>query len=404
MKRRDFLAGLLGSTAGVTLSGCGFERWLSEHPHVDDGALRALRVDHDLCVGCRFCEEACVDANRRAGLGDEPLISVHSFPGPYHVAWACLGCPDIPCVSACDYYADPLGHLKALHVDADTGAVSLDREWCAACERCIEACERDGGGVLHWDAERYIAGACNLCGGSPACIPACPEAAISLVVVDRAATLLLRTPEATARDGLERLRQRQESEEIDDGEVRLRALRVDHERCTGCRRCESACDEANRPRTIDGVALAGPGDVCKSLITVRTFPGPFYVAWACLGCPDVPCVEACKAEDFGRENRRALYVDERTGAVAFDAAFCTECQECVDACRREGGAVLRWDPAALVTGACHLCGGDPACVRECPESAIEIVDVDRSCALEARRPEEVARRGSTRLFGGRVAG
>ena len=140
-------------------------------------------------------------------MGDprRSLIQVHSFVGPYFVAWSCLGCPDLPCVSACDYYADRLHHRKALHVDPGSGAVNLDREACAGCERCLEACERRGGGVLHWDPSRFVVGACDLCAGTPACVAACPTEAIKLVTVDRAAVLAARSVDVACQAGLERV-------------------------------------------------------------------------------------------------------------------------------------------------------------------------------------------------------
>jgi Fe-S-cluster-containing dehydrogenase component len=232
--------------------------------------------------------------------------------------------------------------------------------------------------------------------------------AIALVEVERRGALRLRTPEDVARDGLARRRALEpDREQGETCDAPLRALRVAHDRCTGCRACEVACDEANRPRTVGGVTLAGPGDTGRALIRVHTFaaPGPYAVAWACQGCPDLPCVAACEAERFpadaGPGARRALHLDGRSGAVAFEPAFCTACLKCVDACAARGGGVLRWDPAEQVVGACHLCGGEPACVPACPEGAIELVVVDRTRPLEARCPEEVARRWAERALGGR---
>ncbi len=380
----------------AAVTGCDLGRMISDSPGSDDAVLRALRVNHDGCIGCFLCVEACQDS----------LISIHSFlPGPYHVVWACLGCPDIPCVRACDYYADPLEHVKALHIDRHTGAIALERDACAGCERCIEACERDGGDVLRWDDEEYIAGACHLCGGHPECAMVCPVNAIEMVEVDRTSDLRARTPEATAREGIRRAQGREvEPERIENDNALLRALRVDHDRCTGCRLCEAACDERNGSVEIGvGLTVPGLGDTTKSLIRVHGSAGPYYVAWSCLGCPDLPCVAACEADAFGAGQRRALDLDPETGALRLAAEFCTGCQKCIDACRCDGGNVLRWDPVELVVGACHHCDGDPACASACPFDAIELVWVDRTQPLEPRSVEEVARIGAERVYGrGRV--
>lgn len=396
----------------ATLAGCDVSRFLSGSLDADDGVLRALRVNHDECIGCFLCVEACRDVEERraaergisptANTRDRSLISIHSFlPGPYHVVWACLGCPDIPCVRACDYYAEPLGHLKALHVDRQSGAITLEREACAGCERCIEACARDGADVLYWDDEAYIAGACHLCDGRPECAIVCPVNAIDMIEVDRAEALDARTPEQTAREGIRRTQDRDvEPERLAGDGAPLRALRVNHDRCTGCRLCEAACDERNNPvRLAPEVELPGPGDTTRSLINVHRIAGPYYVAWACLGCPDLPCVAACEAEAYGEGQRRAWDLDPATGALRLAPEFCTSCQACIDACRCEGAGVLRWDPAEYVLGACHLCGGDPACVGACPFDAIELVTVDRTQPLEPRTVEEVARVGYERVYG-----
>ena len=401
MDRRGFIAGLVGSGVATALEGCRLSALVSDRPEAAAGALRALRVDHDLCIGCRLCEDVCHGRSIAPGGRDRSRIHVHAFvPGPYHVAWACLGCPDVPCVRACDYYSDPIAHKKALHIDPVSGALRLDRRACAGCERCIDACERHGGGVLLWDDVEYVSGACDLCEGSPLCGAVCPVSAISVVEVDRRARLELRTPDAVARQGMDRACGRQAEELRRVRQERLRALRVDLDRCTGCRLCEAACDEKNNPRVEDGIALPGPGDVTRSLVRVHEFPGPYAVPWACLGCPDLPCVAACRAEAYGESYGRALHLDPESGAVRHDPAHCTACQACIEACERRGGGVLAWRPEQrAVVGACHLCGGDPACVRACPFGAIKMVEVDRLSPVKARRPVDAATLGAEWIYG-----
>jgi Fe-S-cluster-containing dehydrogenase component len=408
MDRRSFLWGIAGSGLSATLTGCSLSRWISDSSGADGGTLRALRVDHDACIGCFHCEDVCREVNHldeptdsgSSGPTDRSLIHLLSFmPGPFHVVWACLGCPDVPCVRACDYYASPLDHRKALHIHPETGAISLERDWCAGCERCIEACSRDGGNVLRWDDREYVTGACHLCEGDPACAQVCPVNAITMITVDRTSDLTLRSPEAVAREGIARRLGRQvEPVPIAMSDGPIRALRVQHERCTGCRLCEAACGERNSPLEVDGRVLPGLGDMTASLIRVHRFDGPFYVAWSCLGCPDLPCVTSCEAEAFGAGQARALDLDPDTGAIRLAGEFCTGCQKCIDACHDQGGDVLSWDPELQVVGACHLCGGEPACIPACPFDAIELVTIDRTQPLEPRRVAEIARLGAERAY------
>lgn len=406
LDRRNFIKGLAGT--GVALSGCASSRWISDSEAADDHRLRRLEIDHDACIGCFLCEDACHAINSRpeeegrsSNSEDRSLIHIHSFmPGPYHVVWSCLGCPDIPCVRACDYYASPFSHQKALHIDERSGAITLEKNACAGCERCIEACQRDGGDVLRWDNRDFITGACHLCGGDPVCVSVCPERAIRVVDVDREAILAHRRPLDVAREGIARREGRcLEPEELDSSNAPLRALRVHHERCTGCRLCEAACGERNRPIDVGGESIAGLGDSNGALIQVHRFAGPTYIAWACLGCPDVPCVTACEAEAFGLDQPYALGVDPNTGTINLAPEHCTECRKCIDACSEEGGGVLSWDAERFVVGACHLCGGEPACIPACPFDAIELVDVDRRSTLAPRAIDDVAQRAYESIYG-----
>lgn len=202
-------------TVGATVAGLGGCRLLSDSAEAETNVLRAIRVNHDKCTGCRICEQVCdefnhkltVDGIEQAGPGDphRSLITIHSYPEPYYVAWACLGCPDLPCVRACDYYADRLEHRKALHVDQHTGEIRLAKDWCAGCEKCIEACESRGGNVLRWDKLSYIAGGCNLCHGDPQCVKECPVEAIEFIEVDRKMEIKTRNPDAAYGEGIRHL-------------------------------------------------------------------------------------------------------------------------------------------------------------------------------------------------------
>jgi electron transport protein HydN len=325
MKRRRFVQALAGSGLGTFLYGCGL-------PLVWSGpgrrpGRRALFVDHGLCVGCRRCEEACQRVNSVEGRGPSSttrsLIYVHSYlPGPYHVAWACPSCPDVPCVNACDYYADPVRHQRAWRINEQTGGLELEKAACAGCERCIDACRREGAGVLRWDAHDYVCGACHLCGGAPACVVVCPTQAISLQGLDEEHHFPPRTPDEAAGQGIAALRREQQSPQTQVAQMPQRTLRVDADQCTGCRLCEAACDERNQQVHLAGQALPGTGDRARSLIRVHSFPGPYYVPWVCPGCPDVPCVAACRLETFGEPYRRALHLDPGSGAVALRGTTC----------------------------------------------------------------------------------
>jgi Fe-S-cluster-containing hydrogenase component 2 len=197
--RRVFLAGAI--SAPVLLAGGGLVL-LTTRREPGSGTLRALVIDQDKCCGCRLCEIAC---NESCGDPKRALIRVHRFAGPTYVAWACLGCADVPCVRACDYYVDRFRGIRALHVDPQSGAIVLDREACSGCERCIEECSRHGAGVLRWDANEYITGVCDLCSGKPRCAKICPTLAIRMVDVTSGSMNAARTIEQVRAAGQARL-------------------------------------------------------------------------------------------------------------------------------------------------------------------------------------------------------
>jgi len=73
-------------------------------------------------------------------------------------------------------------------------------------------------------------------------------------------------------------------------------------------------------------------------------------------CADHPCIEACPV----------AAISDSDGVVLIDAESCIGCGACEAVCphqaiRTESGKALK----------CDLCGGDPACVKECVTAAIQ---------------------------------
>jgi Fe-S-cluster-containing hydrogenase component 2 len=62
--------------------------------------------------------------------------------------------------------------------------------------------------------------------------------------------------------------------------------------------------------------------------------------------------------------------DDETGAVLIDRNKCTGCGLCAKYCYF---GVIRLSNEEKKAEKCDLCGGSPACVRECPTGALELV-------------------------------
>ena len=117
----------------------------------------SLKIENDMCWGCKTCEVACKQENRAPD--GVKLIAV-SEDGPreierklfftFHVN-LCRHCDEPPCVDACPDEAI---------IKREDGIVAMDYDLCTGCQSCIEVCPYD---AIDFDDERGIAQKCNLC-------------------------------------------------------------------------------------------------------------------------------------------------------------------------------------------------------------------------------------------------
>ena len=131
-------------------------------------------------------------------------------------------------------------------------------------------------------------------------------------------------------------------------------LRVDPEKCSGCRLCETACTHAH-----DGNYGSRSARVRVSKIESIGIDYPVM----CQLCKNPACVRACPIG--------ALTQDPDTGVIQVDEDRCTGDGRCVQACPF-GACNLH--PQKKVAIICDRCGGQPACVQECPTGTITIED------------------------------
>ncbi len=125
--------------------------------------------DDDKCVGCDICEYACSFEKERVFNPLKSRIRAVRIGQTFNTAVTCKVCKDAPCISACPE--------KALSQSEQTGAIMVDEGKCKGCDWCIEACKY---GAITLHPTNHKALVCDMCGGDPKCIPACPESALSL--------------------------------------------------------------------------------------------------------------------------------------------------------------------------------------------------------------------------------
>ena len=131
---------------------------------------KKLAVIPELCSGCRMCELVC--SIRHFGVNNPKKSAVRvlvTYPHPVlRMPIVCSQCRVPVCADAC-----PVGALKLTD-----GVVQLDSETCVSCMKCVEACPF-GAIYAHQDVDYPIK--CDLCGGEPQCVAACPKTALRLI-------------------------------------------------------------------------------------------------------------------------------------------------------------------------------------------------------------------------------
>ena len=117
--------------------------------------------------------------------------------------------------------------------------------------------------------------------------------------------------------------------------MEAKAIVVNHEKCTGCRRCELVCSVFH-----DGVS-----NPAKSRIKVEKWEWEgLYIPMTCRQCVDAPCLNVCPV--------KAIYREETEGRVHVDHDMCIGCRSCVAVCPFGAMNFNPWDKKVFK---CDLC-------------------------------------------------
>lgn len=142
-----------------------------------------IYCDARKCAACGACEAACVARHEVGGsllhaLAVRTTLSDSAGPAngrfrPFPLR--CDNCAERACVDAC------VG--GAMHIDPITSRTFVEREKCAGCWSCVEACPSAALVPCH-DAGKALK--CDSCEGfdSPACVDACPSKALRFEELD----------------------------------------------------------------------------------------------------------------------------------------------------------------------------------------------------------------------------
>ena len=125
----------------------------------------------------------------------------------------------------------------------------------------------------------------------------------------------------------------------------------DPKKCNGCVVCEYAC-------SMEKEHVFNP---VKSRIRAVRLDTVSNIALTCRTCEDSPCVAACPKD--------ALKQSSKDKTIIVDELKCNSCGWCIQACKY--GAISH-HPTTNKALICDKCGGEPACVQWCPESALSL--------------------------------
>ena len=129
------------------------------------------------------------------------------------------------------------------------------------------------------------------------------------------------------------------------------------EACSGCRTCEAVCTLSHDEVVSPALARTWIVDHIRSSV---------IEGYTCKQCEGPECLYACPVEG-------ALHIDPTTGARVIDPEKCIGCKLCLEACIQYPNSPIRYDAQREICVKCDLCGGDPLCVKFCPESALSLV-------------------------------
>lgn len=191
LTRRNFLK---ACGAGTAILGLGAKlappSLIVRRPSVpaNPSASGGMLIDLARCIGCKRCVVACKKKNNLP-LDDDPVtLSAKAFtyvefrnistdsdkPTIKPIKHQCMNCVDPACVSACT-----VGALQK----QPNGPVTYDTSRCIGCRYCMYACPF-GIPTFEWKNQLGVIRKCDNCadlvaaGQSPACVQACPVAAL----------------------------------------------------------------------------------------------------------------------------------------------------------------------------------------------------------------------------------
>ena len=130
-----------------------------------------------------------------------------------------------------------------------------------------------------------------------------------------------------------------------------KAIKVNPEKCTGCRICELIC-------SADKHSEFNPKRSRVRIVKMERFF--IDIPTVCQQCSKPLCLKSCDSGAIEKTDNGVMVVDREK---------CTGCGDCVSACPFDAIFLDPVDDKAIV---CDLCQGNPKCVQWCPTEALTL--------------------------------
>ena len=150
---------------------------------------KVIVFDPVLCTGCMRCMTTCSTYNFGATSLSKSRIQVIRHEGHAITSMdeednlifqplVCQQCDKPHCQSVCP--------VKAISVDKETQAKTINYDRCIGCRLCMTACPF---GAMRYDTLRKKVFKCELCEGDPQCVKFCPTNALQFLPKEVANTI-----------------------------------------------------------------------------------------------------------------------------------------------------------------------------------------------------------------------
>ncbi|MCX7749108.1 MAG: 4Fe-4S dicluster domain-containing protein [Clostridia bacterium] len=153
-----------------------------------------------------------------------------------------------------------------------------------------------------------------------------------------------------------------------NGTLNKKRIFAEENVCVNCKLCEVYCAAAhsNYKNDVYKAFKKSPSKPLSRIIVEEKNPLSFGLQ--CRHCDNPRCVKSCITG--------AMQKDPQTGIVINDENRCIGCWTCILTC--PFGAISRDYKQKKVASKCDFCmenGGEPACVKNCPNDALYIDEI-----------------------------